>query len=138
PPSWSPRRRRARCAESQATQATQATPGDPRRSEAIRAIPAGCPARSGGSPYHLRMATIAVIGTGYVGLTTGVCFAHLGHDVICADVVPDKVERLSRGESTILERGLDELLREGIKEGRLTFVLPAAGAVRQPELVPLC
>jgi UDPglucose 6-dehydrogenase len=84
------------------------------------------------------MASIAVIGTGYVGLTTGVCFAHLGHNVVCADVVPDKVERLSRGEATILERGLDDLLREGIKEGRLSFVLGAANAVAEAEFVYLC
>jgi UDPglucose 6-dehydrogenase len=84
------------------------------------------------------MASIAVIGTGYVGLTTGVCFAHLGHDVICADVVPDKVDRLNRGEATILERGLDDLLREGLKEGRLSFVLGAANAVADAEFVYLC
>jgi UDP-glucose 6-dehydrogenase len=84
------------------------------------------------------MASIAVIGTGYVGLTTGVCFAHLGHDVVCADVVPEKVERLSRGEATILERGLDDLLREGIKEGRLRFVLGAEAAVPDAEFVYLC
>jgi UDPglucose 6-dehydrogenase len=84
------------------------------------------------------MASIAVIGTGYVGLTTGVCFAHLGHDVVCADVVPDKISRLARGEATILERGLDDLLREGIKEGRLRFVLGAANAVAGAEFVYLC
>jgi UDPglucose 6-dehydrogenase len=84
------------------------------------------------------MASIAVIGTGYVGLTTGVCFAHLGHDVVCADVVPDKVDRLSRGEPTILERGLEELLREGLKEQRLRFVLGAANAVADAEFVYLC
>jgi UDPglucose 6-dehydrogenase len=84
------------------------------------------------------MASIAVIGTGYVGLTTGVCFAHLGHDVVCADIVPDKVERLSRGEATILERGLEELLRDGLKEGRLRFVLGAADAVGDAQFVYLC
>src|SRR5689334_9937539 len=52
--------------------------------------------RHAGSPRgtNLRMSRIAVIGAGYVGLTTGACFAHLGHDVVCADVVPDKIERL--------------------------------------------
>ena len=44
------------------------------------------------------MATIAIIGTGYVGLTSGACLAHLGHDVVCADVDADKVARLSAGE----------------------------------------
>ena len=45
---------------------------------------------------------IAVIGTGYVGLTTGACFAELGHDVLCADIVPEKVESLKNGEIPIL------------------------------------
>ena len=51
------------------------------------------------------MADIAVIGTGYVGLTTGAYLAHLGHDVVCADVVPEKVDALSRGEMPIHEDG---------------------------------
>ena len=68
------------------------------------------------------MAEIAIIGTGYVGLTTGACFAHLGHDVVCADIVPEKIERLSRGEIPILEAGLEELVREGLRVGRLRFV----------------
>jgi UDPglucose 6-dehydrogenase len=84
------------------------------------------------------MASIAVIGTGYVGLTTGVCLAHLGHDVICADIDPGKIERLSRGEPTIFEAGLEGLLREGIKEERLRFVLGAANAVAEAEFVYLC
>lgn len=84
------------------------------------------------------MASIAIIGTGYVGLTTGVCFAHLGHDVVCADVDPAKIERLQRGESTILEAQLDDLLREGLKEKRLSFVLGAENAVADAEFVYLC
>jgi UDPglucose 6-dehydrogenase len=84
------------------------------------------------------MGNIAVIGTGYVGLTTGVCFAHLGHDVVCADIDADKVERLSRGEIPIFEVGLEELLREGLQSGRLTFVLGAENAVREAEFAYLC
>jgi UDPglucose 6-dehydrogenase len=84
------------------------------------------------------MAKIAVIGTGYVGLTTGVCFAHLGHDVICADIDPAKVETLSKGEVPIVEAGLEELLREGLQAGRLTFVLGAAKAVTDAEFAYLC
>ncbi len=84
------------------------------------------------------MSRIAVIGTGYVGLTTGACFAHMGHHVICADVVPEKVERLSRGEIPILESGLPELVRSGIDGGRLSFVLGAAAAVPDAEFVYLC
>ncbi len=84
------------------------------------------------------MAEIAIIGTGYVGLTTGACFAHLGHTVVCADVVPDKVERLSRGEIPILEAGLAELVREGLDSGRLRFVLGAANAAGEAEFAYLC
>lgn len=81
---------------------------------------------------------IAVIGTGYVGLTTGACFAHLGHEVICADIVPEKVERLRKGEIPIHEAGLEEIVREGIDAGRLTFVLGAENAVKEAEFVYLC
>jgi UDPglucose 6-dehydrogenase len=81
---------------------------------------------------------IAVIGTGYVGLTTGACLAHLGHEVICADIDRDKIDRLNRGEIPILEAGLDEIVREGLQSGRLRFVLGAANAVTEAEFVYLC
>ena len=81
---------------------------------------------------------IAVIGTGYVGLTTGACFAHLGHDVVCADVVPEKVERLRNGDVPIHEAGLTELVHEGIESGRLSFVLGAEHAVGDAEFIYLC
>ncbi|MCX7621060.1 MAG: UDP-glucose/GDP-mannose dehydrogenase family protein [Acidimicrobiales bacterium] len=81
---------------------------------------------------------IAVIGTGYVGLTTGACLAHLGHDVTCADIDAGKIEALNRGEVPILEQGLDELVREGLKSGRLRFVVGAAAAVPGCEFVYLC
>jgi UDPglucose 6-dehydrogenase len=84
------------------------------------------------------MSTIAVIGAGYVGLTTAACFAHLGHKVTCADVVAEKVERLSRGDIPILEAGMPELVREGIDGGRLSFVLGASAAVADAEFVYLC
>lgn len=81
------------------------------------------------------MSNIAVVGTGYVGLTTGAYLAHLGHNVICADVVQEKVERLQRGEIPIVEPGLDELVAEGIREGRLSFVLGATAAVAEAEFI---
>ncbi|MDQ4091424.1 MAG: UDP-glucose/GDP-mannose dehydrogenase family protein [Actinomycetota bacterium] len=84
------------------------------------------------------MSTIAVVGAGYVGLTTAACFAHLGHKVTCADVVPEKVERLNRGEIPILEAGMPELVREGLDGGRLRFVLGAGPAVAGAEFVYLC
>ncbi|MFD9733025.1 UDP-glucose 6-dehydrogenase, partial [Umezawaea sp. NPDC059074] len=81
---------------------------------------------------------IAVIGTGYVGLTTGACLASLGHRVVCADVDVEKVERLSRGEVDILEPGLPELVAEGIASGRLSFVVgadnPGPGDARPEEV----
>ncbi|WP_090011553.1 UDP-glucose dehydrogenase family protein [Lentzea albidocapillata] len=81
---------------------------------------------------------IAVVGTGYVGLTTGACLASLGHRVVCADVDAGKVERLSRGEVDILEPRLAELVAEGLASGRLSFVLGASAAVADAEVVFLC
>jgi len=81
---------------------------------------------------------IAVIGTGYVGLTTGACLSHLGHDVTCVDVVPEKVEQLSRGELPILEAGLDDLVQEGLRSGQLRFVLGAEEVVGDVEFIYLC
>jgi UDPglucose 6-dehydrogenase len=81
---------------------------------------------------------IAVIGTGYVGLTTGACLASLGHHVVCADVDAEKVKRLSAGEVDILEPGLAELVSGGLAAGRLNFVLGASAAVEGCEVVFLC
>lgn len=85
---------------------------------------------------------IAVIGTGYVGLTTGACLASLGHTVVCADVDAEKVARLRRGQVDILEPGLSDLVAEGIAAGRLSFVLGAQAALAGPggpaEVVFLC
>ena len=82
--------------------------------------------------------TIAIIGTGYVGLTTGACFAHLGHTVICADIDPLKVERLNRGELPIFEPGLEQIVADSVRAGRLTFVVGAAVAAAQCEFAYLC
>jgi UDPglucose 6-dehydrogenase len=86
---------------------------------------------------------IAVIGTGYVGLTTGACLASLGHHVVCADIDPDKIDRLNDGQIDILEPGLPELVSEGVAAGRLEFVLGARQAIVRPnepavEVVFLC
>jgi UDPglucose 6-dehydrogenase len=82
--------------------------------------------------------TIAVIGAGYVGLTTGACFAHLGHKVTCADVVEAKVDSLQRGEIPIHEARLEELVRAGMDNGNLSFVVDSEKAVRDAEFVYLC
>jgi UDPglucose 6-dehydrogenase len=84
------------------------------------------------------VATIAIIGTGYVGLTTGACFSHLGHDVICADVDEQKIARLRAGEIPIVEKGLDRLVDEGIRSGKLRFVVGAAEASKHAEFHYLC
>ncbi|MGZ4699602.1 MAG: UDP-glucose dehydrogenase family protein [Ilumatobacteraceae bacterium] len=84
------------------------------------------------------MTKIAVIGTGYVGLTTGACFAHMGHQVVCADIDPVKVESLRNGVITIVELGLQELVDEGLAGGRLSFVLGAASAAKDCEVAFLC
>jgi UDPglucose 6-dehydrogenase len=73
-----------------------------------------------------------------VGLTTGACFSHLGHDVVCADIDPEKVERLNRGEIPIVEAGLDKIVEDGLRSGRLRFVLGAAEAARDCEFAYLC
>lgn len=65
--------------------------------------------------------TVAIIGTGYVGLTTAACLAHLGHRVRAMDIDADKVEALSAGQVPIVEAGLDRLVAEGLANGRLSF-----------------
>ena len=84
------------------------------------------------------MAQIAVIGAGYVGLTTAACFSSLGHDVTCADIDEQRVERLSAGEIPIVEAGLEALVREGMEGGRLRFVVGAETAARSAEFAYLC
>ena len=81
---------------------------------------------------------IAIIGTGYVGLTTGACFAHLGHDVLCADIDPVKVQTLSEGRIPIHEEGLEAIVKENLEAGRLQFVLGAEHAVKGREFIYLC
>jgi UDPglucose 6-dehydrogenase len=83
-------------------------------------------------------ARVAVIGAGYVGLTTACCLASFGHHVVCGELDTAKVERLSRGEPTIYEEGLEELLRAGLAAGRLRFVEGAAAAVADADVVFLC
>ncbi len=84
------------------------------------------------------MSRVAVIGTGYVGLTTGACLAHLGHQVVCADIDETKIEGLRAGRIPIFEQGLEELVREGLAAGRLRFVVGAPAAASGAEFVFLC
>ncbi len=80
---------------------------------------------------------LAIIGTGYVGLVTGTCFAEMGNDVICVDVDRWKIQRLESGELTIFEPGLAILFERNLREGRLTFTTCLEDAVRQSEVVML-
>ncbi|HEV8116465.1 MAG TPA: NAD(P)-binding domain-containing protein, partial [Acidimicrobiales bacterium] len=84
------------------------------------------------------MADVAIIGTGYVGLTTGAFLAHVGHRVNCADIDPAKIELLNGGEIPIVELGLLELVREGVDGGRLRFTVGAAAAAAEADFVFLC
>ncbi|MFG2583911.1 UDP-glucose dehydrogenase family protein [Streptomyces malaysiensis] len=86
----------------------------------------------------MQIRRVAVVGTGYVGLTTGACLATLGHRVVCADTDRHKVERLRRGEVDILEPRLPELVREGLDSGRLEFVQDTRAAVADADVVFLC
>src|SRR4030095_7847028 len=74
---------------------------------------------------------ICVVGTGYVGLVAGTCFAESGNDVVCIDNVAAKVELLRQGEVPIYEPGLEELIRRNVTEGRLSFTTELAGPVRE-------
>lgn len=71
---------------------------------------------------------IAMIGTGYVGLVSGVCFSDFGHDVVCVDTNEDKIARLERGEVPIYEPGLDALMERNVAAGRLSFTTDLAAA----------
>ena len=78
---------------------------------------------------------IAVVGTGYVGLVTGTCFADSGNSVICLDIDADKVARLNRGELPIYEPGLEELVERSARVGRLRFTTDTAAAICDAEVV---
>lgn len=78
---------------------------------------------------------IAIVGTGYVGLVSGTCFADTGAMVTCVDVDAAKVERLQRGEIPIYEPGLDELVTKNVKAGRLKFTSSLADVLNDQQIV---
>jgi UDPglucose 6-dehydrogenase len=90
------------------------------------------------SPNPAASRRAAVIGAGYVGLTTAACLSHLGHRVVAVDIDVPRVEGLRRGVMPILEEGLGELVAGGSQAGRLQFTTSAAEAVADAEFVFLC
>ena len=78
---------------------------------------------------------IAVVGTGYVGLVTGTCFSETGNKVTCIDIDQNKVNKLSNGEITIYEPGLEKIFLRNLKEGRLVFTTNLAEGVKDAEIV---
>jgi UDPglucose 6-dehydrogenase len=78
---------------------------------------------------------VAMIGTGYVGLVSGACFADFGHVVTCIDKDAGKIARLEQGEIPIFEPGLDDLVARNVREGRLKFATQSAEAVREADAV---
>ena len=76
------------------------------------------------------MLNVCIIGTGYVGLVTGTCFAEIGHDVVCVDTDPDKIARLQKGDIPIYEPGLSDLVLKNVAEGRLSFSVDISEVAR--------
>jgi UDPglucose 6-dehydrogenase len=78
---------------------------------------------------------IVMIGSGYVGLVSGACFADFGHDVICVDKMPEKIEALKNGQIPIFEPGLDAIVASNAKSGRLSFTTELTSAVAEADVV---
>jgi UDPglucose 6-dehydrogenase len=78
---------------------------------------------------------IAIVGTGYVGLVTGTCFSETGNKVTCVDIDKNKVDKLSGGQITIYEPGLEKIFLRNIKEGRLTFTTELETAIEGAEII---
>ena len=78
---------------------------------------------------------ISIVGTGYVGLVTGACFSEAGHDVLCIDNNPKKIEMLHRGEMPIYEPGLDEMVKRNVEAGRLHFTTSIAEGTAFAEVI---
>ena len=81
---------------------------------------------------------VGIIGSGYVGLVIGACFAHIGHRVICMDNNDQKVAMLRKGKSPIYEPGLEDLLRKNVKAGRLGFSTHIAEVVKKCQILFIC
>ena len=78
---------------------------------------------------------IAIVGTGYVGLVSGTCFAEMGADVTCVDVDASKIAKLNAGQMTIYEPGLEDLVKRNVEYGRLHFTTDLTQVIDDVELV---
>ena len=78
---------------------------------------------------------VCVIGTGYVGLVTGACLAHTGHDVICIDNNEEKIKMMKSGQSPIFEPGLSEIMQSAINSGNIHFSADLAAGVAHGEIL---
>src|SRR5437773_2726495 len=78
---------------------------------------------------------LTIVGTGYVGLVSGACFADTGNDVIGYDINAERIALLNRGESPIFEPGLADLIKANMRAGRLRFTTDAAQAIQHAEII---
>jgi len=78
---------------------------------------------------------ICMIGTGYVGLVSGACFAEFGIDVICVDKIKEKIDKLNSGVVPIYEPGLDVIIKKNVEEGRLKFTTDIAESIKKSLVV---
>ncbi|MCD4746622.1 MAG: UDP-glucose 6-dehydrogenase, partial [Bacteroidales bacterium] len=81
---------------------------------------------------------VCVIGTGYVGLVTGVCLAEIGHDIICVDKDESKISSLKEGKIPIYEEGLKELVKSNYKSKKLIFDSDTSNGVRKSDIIFIC
>lgn len=88
--------------------------------------------------YTDKVPQIAIVGTGYVGLSTGACLSHLGHTVACLDVDIHKIEQLQRGKIPIVEEGLSGLVVAGLQKKTLSFTTSKQDALASAAVVFLC
>ena len=81
---------------------------------------------------------ISIVGTGYVGLVTGVCFASLGHNVTCVDIAPERVQNINQGVPPIFEEGLEKMLKETLKNNKLAATTDLKTAVEDSSISFIC